>query len=545
MSSRRPFILAIDDAPANLFTLGEALDGEFELQIATSGQSGLNLAGQTPPDLILLDVMMPQMDGYETCRRLKADPLLRSIPVIFVTALNEVDAESAGLALGAADYITKPINVEITRLRIRNLLGREQLRKEVERYRDHLEEQVAARTEALSIAKDAAEAASRAKSIFLTTMSHELRTPMNGMMGMLSVALRLATDAKQIDCLNRGMASSKHLLAIINDILDLARIEADRLTLDDKEFSLAQVIDDTLLMQEEAAQFKGLRLSREIAAELSGSVRGDALRLKQILLNLVGNAIKFSDQGEITVRAHLVEEGGDDLLLRIDVSDQGIGMSPEQQLQLFHIFTQVDGSLTRKYGGSGLGLSISKRLANLMGGDVGVTSQAGSGSVFWITVRVRRGVALPLLPPSESPPTSLVPAESAREVLARLYAGRRVLIAEDDLMNQEVACLLLKDAGLVPEVVNNGQEAVDKAPGGAYALILMDVQMPVMNGLDATRALRQLPGMSEIPILAMSAGTFDDDRQRCQEAGMNEHIAKPVDPVILFEALLKWLSKPL
>lgn len=288
-----------------------------------------------------------------------------------------------------------------------NITERKQAEVELKRHREHLEELVEHRTLALAIAKEAAEAASRAKSIFLATMSHELRTPMNGIMGTFTLAARLATEPKQIDFLNKGMVSAKHLLSILSNILDLANIEADRLTLDEENFSLTQVIDDTLRMHDRAAQNKGLHLSCEIAAELPGILRGDASRLKQILLNFVDNAIKFSAQGQITVRAHQAEEGERGVLLRIEVSDQGIGISPAQQARLFQPFTQVDGSSTRKYGGSGLGLSLCKRLANLMGGEAGVISQEGYGSTFWISAWLKRGVDV-------QPPDPILHTESPR-----------------------------------------------------------------------------------------------------------------------------------
>jgi len=247
-------------------------------------------------------------------------------------------------------------------------------------------------TAELAESRDAAEAANRAKSIFLATMSHELRTPMNGIMGMTSLALRRATDPKQIDYLGKVAHSSERLLTILSDILDISRIEAGQLTLEDKNFSLAQVVADTLSMQDGPAQAKGLSLSGEIPSTLPDMLCGDSLRLQQILLNFVGNAIKFSEHGGIDLRVFALEEDSHSVMLRIEVTDQGIGLSPEQQTQLFQAFTQADGSATRKYGGAGLGLVLAKRIAKLMDGDVGVISQLGHGSTFWITVRLKWAV---------------------------------------------------------------------------------------------------------------------------------------------------------
>jgi len=261
---------------------------------------------------------------------------------------------------------------------------------ELERHRSHLEELVFSRTAELATARDAAEAASRAKSVFLANMSHELRTPMNGIMGMTSLALRRAADPKLVDYLTKSLAAAQHLLGVINDILDISKIEADRMTLEDEEFSLVQAIDETMQMQEAPAHAKGLKLSVEVDPETPDALRGDAFRLKQILLNFVGNAIKFSDHGEILLRARAVEQDGSSALLRIEVVDPGIGLSQEEQAKLFQAFSQADGSITRKYGGSGLGLAISRRIARLMGGDVGVESQPGCGSTFWVAVRLRR-----------------------------------------------------------------------------------------------------------------------------------------------------------
>jgi PAS domain S-box-containing protein len=408
---------------------------------------------------------------------------------------------------------------------------------ELQRHRDHLEGLVAARTAALSIAKEAAEAASRAKSTFLATMSHELRTPLNAIMGMTSLARMRATDPKQIDQLTKVGTASRQLLSIITDILDISRIEARKLQLMDSDLGVGQVLRDVETLVRSQADAKHIELTVNPVADLGTMpLRGDAQRLTQILVNLVGNAVKFTEAGSVTVSARLLQDGGEQVVLRFEVIDTGVGIAAFDQRRLFQAFEQVDGSFTRKHGGTGLGLAISKQLVEMMGGEIGLESQVGVGSTFWFTVKLakvgqRDG---PQITPS---------SPSAKQQLLDSHAGAHVLVAEDDLFNQEVAQGMLEEVGLVAHFANNGAKAVEMARRVNYDLILMDVQMPVMDGLEATRQIRALANNPNVPIVAMTANVFPEDEARCRQAGMNDFLARPVGPEVFSDMLLMWLER--
>ena len=410
----------------------------------------------------------------------------------------------------------------------------EDAREQAEQARQQAED---ARLQA-ELAKEQAEHASQAKSTFLANMSHELRTPMNGIMGMTHLALGRATDPRQREQLGRITQASRHLLGVINDILDISRIESHRLTLDQTRFQLREVCADLKALLADRAADKGLRLQMDWPGDLSNRpLLGDPQRLGQILINLAGNAIKFTEQGSIGVHVKLQEAEPDHVVLRFEVQDTGIGISAEDQGRIFSAFEQVDASMTRKYGGTGLGLAISKQLVELMGGTLGVKSVPGSGSKFWFTVRL--ATAAPTPAASHEPP-SISPDEQLR----RPHAGAPILLAEDEPINREVTCALLEHAGLQADLAADGREAVARAQAKRYALILMDMQMPEMNGVEAPRAIRLDSLNATTPVLALTANAFDQDRQRCLEAGMNDHIPKPVEPALLFSRLLHWLDQP-
>jgi len=410
--------------------------------------------------------------------------------------------------------------------------------RELRRHREHLEEQVAARTaelvrlnEELRRAKDAAEEASRLKSQFLANISHDLRTPMNGVIGMTALALKTELSEQQRDYLTTVLTSAESLLCLLNDILDFSKIEAGKLTLEAIPFDLREVVEQTIKSLKVFADQKGLALRWRVDPAIPERLVGDPVRFRQILTNLVSNAIKFTDCGGVDVEVELESAADEEAVLRVAVRDTGIGIPPEKIKAIFEPFTQADGSTTRRFGGTGLGLTISSRLAELMGGRIWVESEVGKGSTFFVTLRFAAA-------PAEAAEPSPAPACDSPRAAPRL----RILVAEDNPINQQVAARILELDGHQVILAGDGRQALELAAAEPFDLILMDVQMPVMSGLEAARLIRERERATgaHIPIIALTASAMKGDRERCLEAGMDDYLSKPLRPSALREMIARY-----
>jgi signal transduction histidine kinase len=535
--SKKHTLLIIDDIVDNLMLLGEAMSSEYKIKVATSGVQGLELAVQNPkPDLILLDIMMPGIDGYEVCRRLKADSRTRHIPVIFLSALDKESDELQGLDAGAVDFITKPFKLEVVRARINTQLELLRMRQQ------------------LQTARLKAEAASQSKSVFLANMSHEIRTPMSAIMGMTDLALEKSSDPQQQRYLETVKLSADSLLALINDILDFSKIEAGQMELDEHPFLLAEAIEAAMRTVSILSKEKGLEITLEIAPDVPVAVAGDSLRFRQIILNLLSNAIKFSVKGVIRINVTVEHSELATTTLRVSVTDQGIGIKEDKISSVFSAFSQADSSVSRKFGGTGLGLAICRQLCELMGGTIRVESEYDKGSTFSFAVMF--GV---------TSQEKILRKKSTNSEIMKI-CPIRVLLVEDNAANRFLIRVVLeKFKHEVIEAVD-GIEALHIMLEDHFDLILSDVQMPKLDGYRLTKIIRACEEGKELDpdlsdkldsdlisklrqklhgkhrlVISMTANAMSGDKEKCFTAGMDDYLTKPLNQEELVVTLNRWL----
>lgn len=453
-----PRILIVDDTPTNIEILLGMLEDSYDTSFATSGRQALDLLAKTSnPDLILLDVMMPEMDGYEVCTALKSDPATCEIPVIFVTARTDSESEMRALSAGGVDFVHKPVNKSVLRARVGLHLELERRARklraanvELTRHRDHLEELIDERVRELALARDEAESANRAKSVFLTNIGHEFLTPLHQIMGLAYLARRDSQDERSRTRIDHLERASKRLHHLVNHLLTLSRAESERLALEIVDFDLQALCERVTGRFEESARSKGLELVHRIEAGVPPYLRGDAPHLEQILDALLSNALKFSEQGRIRLVVAPIESREKAVKLRFAVEDQGIGLSPEVRENLFEPFRQGDGSMTRRHEGMGLGLALAKRLVSLMGGEIGVESTLGDGSVFWFSLRLPLGEVAGVAPVALGQGAG----EVDEEVLRKAIDDLSYLLEQCDV----TAHSLYSDAPSLYEPVLKGRE---------------------------------------------------------------------------------------
>ena len=521
----KPKILIVDDLIENLISL-EAILEDFEIDVirAFSGEEALKLSMKDEYALAILDVQMPGMNGYETLELMRQRKKTKYLPVIFVSAIHQSDLHIIkGIETGAVDFIPKPIIPDILKGKVRVFLDLYLQRKKL----DDLLSQMEDANLNLKIAKSKAEVATQTKSMFLANMSHEIRTPLNGVIGLSKLLQKTPLNDDQKELLNIITTSGENLLLIINDILDFSKIESGQIQLEIIDFELKALVNNVFQLMKFKAEENGIGLNYYISDKVPDVLNGDPLRISQILLNLVNNAIKFTHNGKVDIHIDSIDRSGNTVRLLFKVTDTGIGISEEGKQLLFKEFSQAESSISREYGGTGLGLAISKNLVDLMKGEIGVDSTLGKGSEFWFRLPLKESVV------------SIIHDENDEH---HIPSDIKILLAEDNRINQKVATLTLKQLGFNCDIANNGQEAFEMHVNNRYDLILMDMQMPEVDGLRSTKIIRQFEKsiFQKYPsyIVAITANALVEDKQLCLLSGMNNFLTKPFTESELRNVLL-------
>lgn len=520
-------ILIVDDRPENIIAL-EALLQRNDINIisTTNPNEALRLSWEMDIAIAMIDVQMPEMDGFELVEILKSNPRTKEILIIFVTAISkETKYAVKGLNTGAVDYLYKPLDPFVTSAKVDSFIQFVRNQRDIKKKNKELE----AYQKDLIKAKELAEQGKRIKDNFLANMSHEIRTPINGIIGIAQLLKKTDLTNEQREMVNLLEISSNSLLGVINDVLDLSKIESGKFKINRTATDIIKICESVVDLLRIPSIEKKLDLKLALDPELPKMILADSLRLNQILMNLIGNAIKFTHKGSVTLKVEILNRKGNNLQLKFSVADTGIGIAKEHIDKIFETFEQADEQTTIKFGGTGLGLSIVKNLAKLKGGTLEVLSEEHVGSTFcftnWYEVLKETDV------PEKQTEEQLMP-----------FKNLNILVAEDNPINKFLIVKILKNWEVQLDVVENGQEAIDKLREKEYDLILMDTFMPVMNGLEAIKLIREgyAAGKENIPIITFSAAVLDTDKETAIAAGANDVISKPFEPAVLYKKIQEY-----
>jgi len=520
-------ILIVDDRPENIIALEALLErDDVNLISTTLPNEALRMAWEMDIAIALVDVQMPEMDGFELVEILKSNPRTKDILVIFVTAIS-TDAKYAvrGLNTGAVDYLYKPLNPYVTSAKVDSFIQFVRTQRDIVKKNKELE----AYQKELIKARDLAEQGKKIKENFLANMSHEIRTPINGIIGITNLLDKTELTDEQREMIELLEISSNSLLGVINDILDISKIEAGKFKINRAPTDVVMICHSVVNLLRIRAKEKNLELITEFDEDLPKTIFADSLRLNQILMNLIGNAIKFTSDGSVTLKLEIVEKKGNNLRLKFSITDTGIGIPMDKIDKIFETFEQADDNTTLNFGGTGLGLSIVRNLAQLKGGELTVTSEINKGSTFsfinWYEV-------LETLPEDQG----RVPEKLSA------FENVKILVAEDNPINKFLIVKVLKGWNIIADVVENGKEALDKLASNDYDLILMDTFMPVMNGLEATRLIREgfVEGKKDIPVITFSAAVMENDKKAAIDAGADDVLSKPFELGILHQKIVQY-----